>query len=142
LGSAVGLRPEFFYVQKGATTNTTPQSTFNIEYFEIPVLITYDVALGGILALELFTGPQISILSKCRTETATGESGVPCTTAGLPVKSTDFGLIFGAELAIKNFLLGVRYDMGISRIVNDPNRDLKNESLMATLGFLFRFPGM
>lgn len=51
LGSVVGLRPEFFYVRKGAKTNTTPQTTFNIEYFEIPVLITYDLPLGGILAV-------------------------------------------------------------------------------------------
>ena len=27
LGGPVGLRPEVFYVQKGAKTNTTPQST-------------------------------------------------------------------------------------------------------------------
>ncbi len=100
LGSVVGLRPEFFYVRKGAKTNTTPQTTFNIEYFEIPVLITYDLPLGGILALEFYTGAQVSILSKCRADTTSGQT-VPCTTAGLPVKSTDFGL----ELAIKNILL-------------------------------------
>jgi hypothetical protein len=141
LGSVVGLRPEFLYVQKGAQTNTTPQRTFTIEYFEVPVLVTYDLALGGILYLEFYTGPEVSILSKCRAETDGGQSGVPCTAAGLPVKSTDFGWIFGGELAIKNFLLGVRYDMGISQIVDDPNRNLKNESIMATLGFLFRFPG-
>lgn len=141
LGTVVGLRPEFFYVQKGAKTNTTPQTTFDIEYFEIPVLVTYDAPLGGILALELFTGPQVSILSKCRAETASG-SGVPCVSAGLPVNSTDFGWVFGAEFAIKNFLVGARYDLGLSRVADDPNLDLKNEALMATLGFLFRFPGM
>jgi len=142
LGTVVGLRPEFFYVQKGAKTNTTPQTTFTIEYFEIPLLITYDAPLGGILAIELFTGPQVSILSKCRADDSSGASGVPCVSAGLPVNSTDFGWIFGVELAIKNFLLGARYDMGLSPVTDDPNLGLKNEALMATLGFLFRFPGM
>ncbi len=37
---------------------------------------------------------------------------------------------------------GARYDMGLSRIVDDPNRDLKNQSIMVMAGFLFRFPGM
>ncbi len=32
--------------------------------------------------------------------------------------------------------------MGLSRIVDDPNRDLKNQSIMVMAGFLFRFPGM
>ncbi len=58
------------------------------------------------------------------------------------MKSTDWGLIFGAELAIKMFLINVRYDMGISQIVDNPNLNLKNQAIMVLGGFLFQFPGM
>jgi len=142
LGGMIGLRPEFLYVQKGATRNITPSTTFKIEYFEVPVLFTVDVPMDGILGLQFYAGPQISILSKCRADTQGGATDVPCTAEGLPVKSTDWGLIFGAELAIKMFLIDVRYDMGITQIVDDPNINLKNQAIMVLGGFLFRFPGM
>jgi len=142
LNGAIGLRPEFFYVQKGATRNTTPSTTVKIEYFEVPVLFTLDVPMDGVLGVQFYAGGQVSILSKCRTDTQGGATDVPCAAAGLPVNSTDWGLIFGAELAIKMFLIDVRYDMGISQIVDDPNVNLKNQAIMVMGGVLFRFPGM
>ena len=142
LGGIIGLRPELLYVQKGATRNTTPSTKFTIEYIEVPVLFTVDVPMAGILGLEFYVGPQISFLSKCRADIQGGASGIPCITEGLPVKSTDWGLIFGGELAIKMFLVGVRYDMGITQIVDNPNINLKNQAFMVTVGVLFRLPGM
>jgi len=142
LGGIIGLRPELLYVQKGATTNTTPSTKYKIEYIEVPLLFTVDIPMEGILGVEFFVGPQISFLSKCRADVQNGATGVPCTTEGLPVKSTDWGVIFGGELAIKMFLVGVRYDMGITQIVDNPNINLKNQAFMVTLGVLFRFPGM
>ncbi|MCZ6755375.1 MAG: porin family protein [Gemmatimonadetes bacterium] len=142
LNGMIGLRPEFLYVQKGATRNITPSTTFKIEYFEVPVLFTVDVPMEGALGVQFYAGPQVSILSKCRADTQGGATGVPCATEGLPVKSTDWGLIFGAELAIKMFLINVRYDMGISQIVDNPNLNLKNQAIMVLGGFLFQFPGM
>ena len=142
LNGMIGLRPEFLYVQKGATRNITPSTTFKIEYFEVPVLFTVDVPMEGILGVQFYAGPQVSILNKCRADTQGGATGVPCGAAGLPVKSTDWGLIFGAELAIDMFLIDVRYDMGITEIVDDPNINLKNQAIMVLGGVLFRFPGM
>jgi hypothetical protein len=144
LNGAIGLRPEFFYVQKGATRNSTPSTTFKIEYFEVPVLLTLDVPMDGVLGVQFYAGGQVSILSKCRADTQGGATDVPCSTANppLPVSSTDWGLILGAELAIKMFLIDVRYDMGISQIVDNPNVNLKNQAIMVMGGVLFRFPGM
>jgi hypothetical protein len=142
LNGSIGLRPEFFYVQKGATRNITPSTTFKIEYFEVPVLLTVDLPMDGALGVQLYAGGQVSILSKCRADTQGGATDVPCAAEGFPVNSTDWGLIFGAELAIKMFLIDVRYDMGISQIVDDPNINLKNQAIMVLGGVLFRFPGM
>ena len=52
LGGIIGLRPEFQYVQKGATRNITPSTTFKIEYFEVPILFTVDVPMEGILGVQ------------------------------------------------------------------------------------------
>jgi len=142
LNGAIGLRPEFMYVQKGATRNITPSTTFKIEYFEVPVLLTLDVPMDGVLGVQFYAGGQVSILSKCQADNQDGATDVPCAAEGLPVNSTDWGLIFGAELAIKMFLIDVRYDMGISQIVDDPNINLKNQAIMVMGGVLFRFPGM
>lgn len=142
MGGMIGLRPEFFYVQKGATRNITPSTTFKIEYFEVPVLLTVDVPMEGILSVQFYAGPQVSILDKCRADTQGGSTGVPCVNEGLPVKSTDWGLLVGAELAIKMFLIDVRYDMGITQIVDDPNINLKNQTIVVLGGVMFRFPGM
>ncbi len=144
LNGAIGLRPEFLYVQKGATLNTTPSTTYKIEYFEVPVLFTVDVPMDGVLGVQFYAGGQVSILSKCRADNQGGATDFPCAAANppLPVNSTDWGLIFGAELAIKMFLIDVRYDMGISQIVDDPNINLKNQAIMVLGGVMFRFPGM
>jgi len=142
LGGIIGLRPEALYVQKGATRNITPSVKFIIEYFEIPVLFTVDVPMEGILGVEFFAGPQVSFLSKCKADEQNAASGQPCPSQGLFPNSTDWGLIFGGELAIKMFRVGVRYDMGLSQIDSSPNINFKNQAIMITVGVLFRFPGM
>ena len=140
-GGVIGLRPELLYIQKGASRNTTPSTTFKIEYLEVPVLLTFDAPLGGVLGLEVYAGPQISFLSNCKADLQNGASGIPCATQGLPVRSTDWGLVFGTELAIKVFVVGLRYDMGLTQIVDDPNINLKNQAFLITAGVLFRLPG-
>jgi len=137
IGSVVGLRPEAFFVRKGADTNTSPSATFKIDYVEFPLLFTLGVPTAGLVGIQLYAGPQISFLSRCRADGTSAGDGALCTPAGFPVQSTDYGVIGGADLEIGSFVLGARYDLGLRQLDPDPNRDLKNQAFTVTGGFLF-----
>lgn len=59
-------------------------------------------------------------------------------TVQLQVEGTDFGLRFGAGVEIGRFMLGGRYQLGLTSIdESSGNADIKNSVLAVTAGFRF-----
>lgn len=138
LGGILSLRPEVFYIQKGIKEEFGgTEATLKLDYIEIPVLLVVGVPTSGNLTPEFFAGPQFAFRVKC--SVSSSGASADCNAGGSdPIKSTDYGLVFGAALRISQFLIMAQYDLGLNKIDNDPDPfDIKTTALMFKLGYFF-----
>ena len=111
------IQPELVYsgqgfkesVNSGGTTFTATQ---NLNYFNIPVLVKYQLPVG----VYFQTGPQIGFLMS-----ATAKADGSSSTDKQEFKSTDFSWAVGAGFQIPSTQLGIdlRYNIGLSNIANN-----------------------
>ncbi|HDH03611.1 MAG TPA: PorT family protein [Actinobacteria bacterium] len=137
---AVSIRPEVFYVQKGARySDSGGESGLDVDYIEIPALVVFGIPAGGI-KVELFAGPQISFQAKCSlTATPTGGSTAGQDCPSDIIKGTDFGILFGGGVAVGSFMAQVAIDYGLTTIdaEADPD-DIRNQAIYVLVGWMFR----
>jgi len=144
LGGIISVRPEVAYVQKGAKqSDAGDELKLKLDYIEVPVLLVVSVPTGGgMVKPEFFAGPAIAFKASCKfTGTSGGQSATAnCDDPGVdsPIKSTDFGVMFGAGVAVRNFMASVRYDLGLTKIDDstDPG-NIKNRAFMILVGWAF-----
>ncbi len=150
LSPMLGVQPELLFVRKGAKLFSTDVtiggitfgnvgSTLDVDYVEIPVLLRLSAPSPGPIDLRLLAGPVASFKMTEKIST-TGLIGV--TLDSDQVKTSDFGLAFGAVAAIRNGSMKVvaegRYTLGLSNISDLPfGGDVKNGAIYATLGLEF-----
>jgi hypothetical protein len=144
LSDVISLQPEVLYIQKGARwTGNNPyfgtiEAKVSFDYLEIPVLVRlcwpttgktapYFCA-GGYYASNLSATGTVRLMGLFTKEEIEG------------IKSSDYGLVFGAGL---EFLLGqgklladVRYALGLTT-VDDTGYDVKTNALSIALGYSF-----
>ncbi|MFV8343074.1 porin family protein [Flavobacterium sp. XS2P39] len=100
LGENFAVQPELLYSTQGAEFD---DGDLKLDYITIPVMLKYYVADS--FSLEI--GPQVGFLVSAE------EVGVDIKD---DVKSTDFGLNFGAGYDVTpNLIIGVRYNLGLNR---------------------------
>ena len=111
------IQPELVYSGQGFkepvnSGGTTYSATQTLNYFNIPVLLKYQLPVG----VYFQTGPQIGILMSASAK-AEGSSG----TDKQYFKSTDFSWAVGAGFQIPSTQLGIdlRYNIGLSNIANN-----------------------
>jgi len=120
----LALQPEVMYVRKGAGENYIfGGDGYKLAYLEFPVLLKYNLSSGGRLIPSVFLGPAVSTLMSAdiyydgfftEDENYDVKDGM---------KSVDFGLVFGGEVAFKssrafNFFLDVRYTLGLNNVID------------------------
>jgi hypothetical protein len=160
-GGLLGLETGVAMAQKGAVatpaqTGLTSDVNFNVNYVEVPLLLTLQIPTGPFpLHPRVFAGPQVGFKNTCNLSgTISGVSAsVDCGggtlgTSSLQTKSTDFGLVFGggADYALGGplaLILDGRYDLGLSDI-NDlgttTGSSTTNRSFTISGGLLLRVP--
>lgn len=152
-----GVRTGAYYAQKGATlavTGTTDEVDFELDYLEVPLLLTAKVPTrgspvqprayaGGVAGFELSCTASgsidgVTVDADCDAP-ALGENAVD-------TKSVDFGLLFGAGVDIAAgpgaLTLDGRYALGLTDI-NDTEVDdteVKNRALGFTAGYSVSVP--
>jgi len=122
------LQPEIYYIRKGSrqsiTLNAVPinpiKATFNLAYYEIPVLLkAYIKGDQELLGTHLVAGPYLSFLASNSYTIKNAYLGdfereIP----GL--RSTDYGLIFGLGLDVigldARFVFGYRFSLGLAKL--------------------------
>lgn len=122
-GGGLALQPELVYSGQGfkeddnGTTGTQHQN-----YFNIPVLLKYTHPTG----LFIETGPQLGFLMSAKAS----ESGVSVDDKS-SFNSTDFSWVVGVGVKIPTTPVSVdlRYNFGLSNIVNDNNSGSSSESV-------------
>lgn len=128
----IGIQPEVLFSQSQGTTTaasgtiTTPNTSYNLNYLNIPLLLRYKI--GKVLVLN--AGPQYSILlNNDNTLLANGKNAF---------KEGDFAMVGGLQLSFKYLRFYGRYVIGLNN-VNDvsDNDKWKSQQIQAGIGFRF-----
>lgn len=136
--------PELLYVQKGITANAGSgiNAAFKLSYIEVPVLFRYSFSSTGDAQPYFLAGPEIAMKASCDISATSGSSSASQACKDVDPadepKSVDYGVLFGVGLALKNFSVSVRYDLGLSNIRdNGSTGTSKNTALMVLVGLHF-----
>lgn len=127
------VQPELLYSAQGVTLEFDgDKGDLKLDYILIPVMAKYYVADS--FSLEL--GPQIGFLVSAEAKSGGESEDIKDT-----LKSTDVSLDFGAAYNItKNFMLGARYNLGLTRVQKDlapGESESKNSVFQIALGYKF-----
>lgn len=150
LNDFLSLQPEAGYIRKGFSENISgiyvidPYGnivgsadgtyTLHFDYLEFPLLVKAHKSLGPGVSGSLCMGPSLGILlgaSEDYSSSSFGSGSAPVT----GFSSTDFSWMFGAGIELGQFLLDLRYDLGLTGI--EPNFSLspKNSALSLQVGY-------
>jgi hypothetical protein len=143
------IEPEALFVQKGAKrTESGTASNLKLSYVEVPVLlkVRFAGASKGTVVPHLYAGPYLGFKAGCHLSATSGSITASAKCEDSPfdfkVKSTDFGATFGGGVDVGRAIIDVRYDLGFSKIGNDPggDNDIKNRVFYLLVGWTFRAP--
>jgi len=120
----LALQPEVMYVRKGAGENYIfVGDGYKLGYLEFPVLLKYKLVDGKRLIPSLFAGPAVSTLLSAEIYQDNFFSDDEVYDVKDGMKSVDFGLVFGGEVAFQStrqvkFFLDVRYTLGLNNVID------------------------
>ena len=141
------IEPEALYVQKGAKTlNGNITGKLKLPYFEIPILAKVRIPAkgGSIVSPHAYAGPALAFKAGCHLNATDGTNSLSqsCDAANIKVKSTDFSLAFGGGVDVGRAIVDVRYDLGLSKLGDDPSgkNDVKSRTFYLLAGWTFRAP--
>lgn len=106
--SAFSIQPELMYTQLGVKTDN---SEYDLEYFQVPVLLMYDIELPALPIMPyVFAGPYLgfNMLAEGGGRLSPDISEI--------VRDNDFGFILGAGIEVFRFTVGARYQFGATQV--------------------------
>jgi hypothetical protein len=135
LGENTALQPEILYTQKGAKADGLGgEEVLSLNYIDVPILFRFTVAGEGARPIFLL-GPSIGFKASDKFTVGGEEVEIG------DFKSTDFGLVFGLGAQIQQFVGEVRYNLGLTNILDVPDEantaSIKNSVISLQAGFTF-----
>jgi hypothetical protein len=140
------IQPEANYTMKGATdeqtfNGETAELTLSLDYIEIPILFKVLIPIeNSPIRPSVFVGPYVGFNSTAKAKLEYMGQSVEDDIED--IKSTEFGLVFGAGLGfpVGQNELGVdfRYELGLTTLDDSAeNADIKNSvfNINAYFGF-------
>lgn len=144
---SLSLNTGAYYVQRGYKTEYSDyrgskETTDNVAYIEVPVLVSYRVKLSDASEFQLNVGPYFGF-------GISGKQKTTSTFAGLQdyeidsfdeydgMKKSDIGLHIGAAVVYSDICFGIFYERGLTNVSNVPNADYKNGSIGISIGYNF-----
>ena len=124
------IQPEFFFTTKGTKINTIGDLELAnmFAYFEFPVLAKMTFYSERQIKPNIFAGPALAFKYFALNNTGILED----------IRSTDFGLIFGAGIEVWKLSLDVRYNRGLVDFdKSEGDIDLKNQAISFMIGYSF-----
>jgi hypothetical protein len=130
LTPVISLQPEIYYSNQGGKSGDI---NLNLNYINIPVLVQYNFDNG----FRLQTGPQVGLLVDVNDKTNGRDYNIINSD---DFKSTDFSWSFGlGYLTYSGFGIDGRYNLGISKINDDPTREGKTTNRVFQIGLFYLF---
>lgn len=144
LTRAIAVEPELQYVQKGTRFRTEDtKSSLQIGYLQLPLLVQLRLPNGPIRP-HVYGGIAAGYRIDCRLKVTTGTSSLDQSCRNLaepPPRHGEVSAIVGAGVDAGVLLVGLRFDLGLTRIGSTPGQeDIKNRSLSLVVGSAFRGP--
>ncbi len=149
INNIFSFQSALLYSVKGAKNTEEEQgesvtATFNLNYIEIPILAKIYFPLKQTFAIYAFTGPELGIKIKSNFNVDVNGEKVKEKNMDSNTKSLDFGLLFGAGIALnlgkgKVFIEG-GYDLGLLKMYKEENGeplDMKNKVISIMGGVIF-----
>jgi len=134
----VTFSPELLYSRIGAKVpmyvgREIYDTNFKLDYIRIPLLLKYHFINNSTITPSILLGPYVGFNIRAKAVAMYEDLSLDYRPI---VKTMDFGVTFGGEVAIDRFNLGVRYGFGIIDVlkgeVSEKNRVL---SVVAGIGF-------
>ncbi len=147
LSDTLSLQADLLYIKKGHQAESDSFSfdaTYKIvtDYVELPLLIKYSVKDN----IRIIAGPAIALKVKSefmlQGETPEGDFAEG-QFADDEMKNTDFSAVLGAQYLFGNNFLGdIRYEMGLTNIVDTPEGEggpdsIKTRAFTFSIGYIF-----
>ena len=128
------LQSELMYVMKGQKYDfSVEEVTMVFDVLEIPILVKY----MAVESIAVYGGPTFDYLMTAKMDSDEGE--VDLKDEDL-VKSMAFGLSFGAQYKMDKILFDLRYDLGLSDVLDEDSSsasEIKMNTIYVTVGYLF-----
>ena len=145
LRSNFGFQFEVLYSGKGVTLPEfqTPdsESSLQVVYLEVPVLLTYDFEISNTLVPSLHVGPVIAFEISERLFDRV--DGFEQSQSSAALRSPDYGLVAGLDVHFNllnlDMLAGARYTHGLRNLAQSDRNvaaEARTRTLALTLGFL------
>lgn len=148
VSSSVNIEPAVLYSTKGAKGDDNDENvvlysdeSFNINYFEVPINISYNIKLSSTdnVSPFVFAGPYIgyAFSGKIKSQNTTEKLEIGNTNND-DFKPLDYGANFGAGVRFSNFHISAQYGIGLANI-QPGNSTLKvlNGVLGLSIGYRF-----
>lgn len=147
----INIQPEVYYCRKGTKYDEDGVLlTFTINYLEIPVLGTYEIAEN----IRAFAGPSLGIYMGGTYDLSVDEDGYNYSDTGamtewFTMSGIDFGLVFGGSYSSGKIIFDARYAFSLSTVVSaydfwaedewveDSGLVVKNNLIQLLVGYKF-----
>lgn len=140
LGKNFAVEPGLFLDTRGAKYEGAFVGKTNIIGLTVPVLAKGRLVINNDLNVFVNAGPFVNIgLGGTRKTEAAGITVKRDVTFGngdSDIERTNFGLNFGAGIEYQRFILGIGYDLGLSK-VNSLNTKTKLNAFKISVGYKF-----
>lgn len=130
--SKFGVDGEILFSTQGTQDDTNSDFKLNYDYILIPIVGKFYIVKG----LNIYAGPQFGILVKSEFT-----DGVTDTDHKDYTNSSDVSIVVGAGFEIMKFRAGLRYNIGLSDVNDDPTQafffggeELKNQVFQIFVG--------
>jgi Outer membrane protein beta-barrel domain len=144
----VAFQPELLFTMKGAGyTNQVGSGVFKVNYFEVPLLVRYEVEPSEGLRPFFLAGPGVAFKASCNvtvsnlgpTQSSSCADIAAQGGSGVAFRSLDYGMIFGGGFEFdfhgKTLTGAGRYNYGLAKIEKSSSIRNRVVSLLTALEF-------
>lgn len=133
----VSVETGLLYMEKGGKGDIDGEkTTFNLHYFELPIVAKYSYEMDDDLSLQPFLGGYLALGIGGKIKNYAQKEASP-SFSGDSFRRFDGGLRLGCGLEYSMIYIEIAYDLGLANISHDDFNSAKTRSLLVSAGVNF-----